>query len=188
MPVALETPRLIVRLACQKDVPQILQYLRDNDAFHRPFTPLSPEGWLTRDFWRGQVARNFKHYQQGQALRLFLFDRQSPGVVIGMANFTQFMGYPFYACNLGYGLAEKKQGQGLMQEALRAAIDHVFCTMNYHRIQASYMPRNQRSGNLLKRLGFVIEGEAKNYLLINGVWEDHILVSLTNPHWQLKDN
>jgi ribosomal-protein-alanine N-acetyltransferase len=46
------------------------------------------------------------------------------------------------------------------------------------------MPRNQRSGNLLKRLGFVVEGYARDYLLINDRWEDHILTSLTNPDWQ----
>jgi ribosomal-protein-alanine N-acetyltransferase len=50
---------------------------------------------------------------------------------------------------------------------------------------ANYMPRNQRSANVLKRLGFVVEGYARNYLLINNHWEDHILTSLTNPNWQL---
>ena len=40
---------------------------------------------------------------------------------------------------------------------------------------ASYLPRNDRSGVLLKRLGFEIEGKARAYLRINGRWEDHIL-------------
>ena len=30
---------------------------------------------------------------------------------------------------------------------------------------------------------FKIEGQAKDYLLINGKWEDHVLTALTNPHW-----
>jgi ribosomal-protein-alanine N-acetyltransferase len=49
---------------------------------------------------------------------------------------------------------------------------------------ASYLPHNQRSGKLLKRLGFVVEGYARDYLLINGLWQDHILTSLTNPNWK----
>jgi ribosomal-protein-alanine N-acetyltransferase len=38
-----------------------------------------------------------------------------------------------------------------------------------------------RSGRLLGRLGFVIEGYARDYLLVNGRWEDHVLTSLINP-------
>jgi ribosomal-protein-alanine N-acetyltransferase len=39
---------------------------------------------------------------------------------------------------------------------------------------------NERSGRLLERLGFVREGYARDYLLIAGRWQDHILTSLTN--------
>jgi len=42
------------------------------------------------------------------------------------------------------------------------------------------MPKNTRSANLLKTLGFEQEGYAKNYLLINGRWEDHVLNALIN--------
>jgi ribosomal-protein-alanine N-acetyltransferase len=49
---------------------------------------------------------------------------------------------------------------------------------------ANYMPHNRRSGNVLKRLGFVVEGYARDYLMINGKWEDHIFTSLINPHWR----
>lgn len=41
----------------------------------------------------------------------------------------------------------------------------------------------ERSARLLHKLGFVIEGHAKKYLLINGQWEDYILTSLTNENW-----
>ncbi|TND51068.1 30S ribosomal protein S5 alanine N-acetyltransferase, partial [Aeromonas dhakensis] len=36
-------------------------------------------------------------------------------------------------------------------------------------------------GALLERLGFEREGYAKEYLMINGRWEDHILTSRLNP-------
>ena len=48
---------------------------------------------------------------------------------------------------------------------------------------ANYMPDNLRSAALLKRLGFEVEGLAKNYLYINGQWRDHVLTSLTNADW-----
>jgi ribosomal-protein-alanine N-acetyltransferase len=45
---------------------------------------------------------------------------------------------------------------------------------------ANYMPANERSGKLLKRLGFTVEGYARDYLFIAGAWQDHVLTSLAN--------
>jgi ribosomal-protein-alanine N-acetyltransferase len=82
----------------------------------------------------------------------------------------------------------KEEGKGLMFEALREAIRYVFVEKRLHRIMANYMPSNVRSANLLKKLGFVEEGYAKEYLLINGRWEDHILTALTNRGWEQAKN
>lgn len=56
-------------------------------------------------------------------------------------------------------------------------------TQHIHRIMANYMPHNKRSGALLARLGFEKEGYAKDYLLIDGQWRDHVLTALTTPLW-----
>ena len=68
-----------------------------------------------------------------------------------------------------------------MYEALNVAITYIFEQQRLHRIMANYIPGNERSGKLLAKLGFEIEGRAKQLLLINGQWEDHILTSLINP-------
>ena len=67
-----------------------------------------------------------------------------------------------------------------MYEALKAAIEFMFTTFTLHRIQANYIPRNERSGKLLRKLGFTVEGYARDYLKINGKWEDHILTAKIN--------
>lgn len=72
-----------------------------------------------------------------------------------------------------------------MTEALQIAIQYMFEEQNIHRIMANYMPSNMKSARVLQKLGFMIEGHAKEYLLINGKWEDHVLTSLTNPHWSV---
>lgn len=46
---------------------------------------------------------------------------------------------------------------------------------------ANYMPANARSAAVLQRLGFTIEGTARDYLFLAGAWQDHVLTSLTNP-------
>jgi ribosomal-protein-alanine N-acetyltransferase len=49
---------------------------------------------------------------------------------------------------------------------------------------ANYIPVNERSGRLLRRLGFTVEGYARDYLLIAGKWEDHVLTALANADWK----
>ncbi len=85
-----------------------------------------------------------------------------------MANLSIVVRGSFHACYLGYSIAQKWQGQGLMFEALTAAIRHMQRTQHIYRIMANYMPDKKRSGALLERLGFEKEGYAKDYLLIDG--------------------
>lgn len=183
-PPVLTTARLVVRMATYQDVAAIADYFRENRAFLTPFEPIRAQDFFTEFYWQIQVEHNLLEFEHQQSLRLFLFEKSCPETVIGVANFNQLFRGSFQACVLGYSLAETRQGKGYMQEALSAAIQYVFNELNIHRIMANYMPRNQRSGNLLRKLGFVVEGYARDYLLINGKWEDHLLTSLINPNWR----
>jgi ribosomal-protein-alanine N-acetyltransferase len=101
--------------------------------------------------------------------------------VVGTVSFTNIRRGPLQACELGYGLDFRYQGRGLMTEALRAACTYAFNAMGLHRIQANHLPENLRSAAVLRRLGFVVEGYARDYLLINGHWRDHVLTALVAP-------
>ena len=78
-------------------------------------------------------------------------------------------------------MAHRYEGQGYMRRIVSHAIDYAFNTLKLHRVMASHMPANTRSAGLLQSLGFEREGYAREYLLINGRWEDHVLNALINP-------
>jgi [ribosomal protein S5]-alanine N-acetyltransferase len=179
----LETDRLVLRLAEDDDVPEIVRYFRANREFLRPFDPSRPESFFGTIFWTAQVKQNIVDNRLDRAIRFFLFTRRD-AEIIGTANFTQLQRGISQSCTLGYGLAEEHQGNGLMREALEAAIAYVFEIRRLHRVEANYMPHNVRSGKLLRRLGFSVDGYARDYLQINGVWEDHVLTSRTNEAWE----
>ncbi len=42
-------------------------------------------------------------------------------------------------------------------------------------------PARRIGAAVLARLGFRVEGLAKDYLFIDGAWRDHQLTALTNP-------
>jgi len=184
IPPKLESKRIILRLACLDDVPAIIRYYTENKFHLAPFEPLRFSGFYTQSYWYEQVKQALYEYRCDRSLQLFLFTKENENAIIGSINFRNFIRGVFQSCTLGYSLAEASQGKGYMTEALEVAISYVFTELNMHRIMASYLPHNQRSGRLLKRLGFVVEGYARDYLLIDGEWQDHILTSLINHNWK----
>ena len=179
------TERLFLRLASQEDIPAILHYYTENKIYLTPFYPAWGKNFFTYDFWEKQVENNIDDFINDISLKLFAIPNTNKTKIIGSINFSNFMRKSAQYCNLGYSVAQTEQGKGYMSEGVKAATKYVFQELNMHRIMANYMPQNQRSGNLLKRLGFVVEGYARDYLLINGKWEDHILTSLTDYNYRL---
>ena len=179
--LCLESERLILRVSPNSAAAAVADYFARNQEHHAPTDPPRPAQFLEAGYWRGRLAANRAECWSGSSLRLFLFRRSEPLVVIGCANFTGVARGSFLACRLGYSLDEALVGQGYMSEGLRVAIAFVFGPMGLHRIEANHLLDNVRSARLLQRLGFRVEGEAKSYLFIAGAWRDHVLNSLTNP-------
>jgi [ribosomal protein S5]-alanine N-acetyltransferase len=180
-PFCLESARLWLRHGQLDDIPAILSYYRNNHDFLAPFEPRKSAVFYTAQHWESLLQQRILESQEERSLKLFLFLKQSPQTLVGSVNFSNFTRGVFQNCTVGYSLAERYQGQSYMSEALRTGIAHVFSTLQFHRIEANYLPYNQRSGRLLKHLGFVVNGYARDYLYINGQWQDHILTSLLNP-------
>ncbi|MBE9140358.1 GNAT family N-acetyltransferase [Nodosilinea sp. LEGE 07088] len=179
----LKTQRLVLRLGTTDDIPAILHYYRVNRAYLEPFEPPRPNGFYTHDFWQQVLTARHQEFFEGQAVKLLIYLQTAPTQVIGTINLNAIVRGALHGATLGYGLSARHQGQGYMTEAAQRLIAYAFDELNLHRLMANYMPHNYRSANVLKRLGFQIEGRAKDYLFINGQWQDHMLTSLINPNW-----
>jgi len=58
---------------------------------------------------------------------------------------------------------------------VRALIPVAFDLLRLHRLEAACIPTNLASIRLLEKTGFKREGFARQYLCINGLWQDHLL-------------
>lgn len=183
----LNTGRCTIRLAQEADVDAVLTYLSTNQAHLANGGPAWPSDYLTRAYWERQIAENIVEFYDDKAVRFFLFDRSNPGIVVGAAGLNNIVRSAAQYCTLGYSIAAEKEGKSMMKEALQSVIAYGFSALNLHRITANYQPSNQRSGWLLRSLGFNVEGYARDYLYINGKWCDHILTSMLNPNWMPRD-
>ena len=180
----LNTARLQLRLGTTDDIPAILHYYRVNRAYLAPFEPQRPTSFYTRDFWKTVLAARESDFYGDQGVKLLIFLQTEPDQVIGTINLNTIVRGAFQAATLGYGLSAQHQGQGYMTEAGKRLMTYAFDTLKLHRVMANYMPHNHRSASVLKRLGFQIEGIARDYLFINGQWQDHVMTSLINLNWQ----
>lgn len=179
--LTLETPRLRLITPEPADAPRMLRYYEENREHLAPWEPLRPEDFYTEEFWVSAISRMKQELVNDRSLTVMLldkFDPQSP--VLGQCSLRNIVRGAFQACHLGYSLHHEAVGKGMMFEALTTLIVYALNDMGLHRIMANYIPTNERSARLLQRLGFVVEGYARDYLFLAGKWQDHVLTSLVN--------
>jgi [ribosomal protein S5]-alanine N-acetyltransferase len=85
---------------------------------------------------------------------------------------------------LGFALGREHWGQGLALEAVAALIDWSFQTLKLHRLEADVDPRNDRSLNLLERLGFQREGYLRERYHEHGETQDTVFLGLLVHDWR----
>lgn len=185
----LSTQNLILRMPSYEDLSAINDFEnRNRNHLKKWESTSSATSQALSDDAEKRLESWIKECEEGKSVRFVIRPKEKSSTVIGFCNFTQIFHGSFQACYLGYKIDYEYEGKGLMFEALEAAIKYVFEQLGLHRIMANYMPLNTRSAKLLHRLGFTVEGYAKNYLLINGRWEDHILTALSHEEWQHQQN
>jgi len=176
----LETPRARIRVAQITDATRLLRYRLENRTHLAPWEPLRGSEFYTVEHCIQTIGQSRQNAEQDRGYPLLVFDH-AEHAILGTFTFANLVRGAFQACHLGYGLAARMQGQGLMREVLEVGIAWAFDELGLHRLMANYMPRNERSARLLASLGFEREGYAKRYLQIAGAWEDHVLTALIAP-------
>jgi ribosomal-protein-alanine N-acetyltransferase len=140
-------------------------------------TPWEPT-WPADDLTRGSFRRRIKRYSEDQrsdlAYPFFIF-RKSDGVLVGGLTLANVRRGCAQAGSLGYWMGAVYAGKGYMTGAVAAVLPFAFGTLRLHRVEAACIPANVASIRLLEKTGFRREGFARQYLCIDGVWQDHLL-------------
>jgi len=139
-----------------------------------PWEPTWPHDDLTRSAFRRRLRRYAEDLRTDQGYA-FLILRTTDGVLLGGLTLAHIRRGVAQAASLGYWMGQPFARHGYMTAAVRAIIPFAFTTLRLHRLEAACIPSNAASIRLLERTGFVREGYAREYLCINGVWQDHLL-------------
>jgi ribosomal-protein-alanine N-acetyltransferase len=143
-------------------------------AFLTPWEPTWPADDLTRSAFRRRLRRYAEDQRNDQAYAYFLF-RSGDQVLVGGLTLANLRRGVAQAGSLGYWIGAPYARRGYMTAAVTALIPYGFSTLRLHRLEAACIPTNAASISLLEKTGFEREGYAREYLCINGQWQDHLL-------------
>ena len=157
-------PPVFIKPARRADAAELIHANCESRAYHepwvQPFTDAEGfEDWIGRQFTGADVG-------------LVARDVASHGIV-GVVSFSQISRGSFLNAYLGYYGMVRFARQGLMTQAVHAAVRYAFEEIRLHRLEANIQPANLSSINLVRRIGFHLEGFSQRYLRIGGIWCDH---------------
>ena len=139
----LKTERLILRPLRRSDAEALLPLFRDGETLrYWAFGPIETIAQMHEI-----IAGNLPPQNAPQSS--FAITRD--GRTVGVANFYR---HQDGMAGLGYILDRALWGKGYVSEAINAALDHGFGTLNLHRIWLEIDPRNHGSIRVAEKCGF----------------------------------
>jgi ribosomal-protein-alanine N-acetyltransferase len=152
-------------------------------AFLTPWEPTWPPDGLSRGAYRARLSRYAEDWRIDQGYNFFIFANDNDALTggVGLSNLRRGVAE---TASLGYWIGEPFARQRYMSAALPLVLDFAFDRLRLHRVEAACLPTNVPSRALLLRTGFQQEGYARNYLLIDGKWQDHLLFAILREDWR----
>jgi ribosomal-protein-alanine N-acetyltransferase len=161
----LTTSRLTLRELAPTDVDAIFTYLSDPEVAR--FLSTGPHHQIEQTRQLISFLASLFPNQAGLRWAITLNGHHQ---VIGTCGFHAW--YPRYRAEVGYELARRYWGQGIMQEAVQAILSFGFGELGLHRVEAIVLVGNTTSARFLQKLGFQHEGVMQEYELVNGEFKD----------------
>lgn len=170
--VSLESARLLLRPISRADTAFAVRHFTDPEVYR---FMLDDEPITTVD--QAIAIIDFYVDRPGDTYNRWVLVRKADQQPLGTCGYHRW-NRQHRKAEIGYDLSPAWQGQGYMREAVGAMISHGFQAMNLHRIEAVVAVANERSANLLGRLGFAREGLLRDSYFSSGRFHDHELYAL----------
>ena len=183
MNIVLDTDRLILKTSNKKMLDDIYKFHKKNAEFWKPWEAKTSEEDHTKNYYRFLIRAEKKERRAFNGLYFWIYLRDEDKLIGKVAVFGIHQGN-LSNCMIGYKLGEEHVGQGYMHEALSKVTQFMFDKIKIHRIEINILPRNIRSIRVAERLGFSLECESREFMEVNGVWENHLRYVKINDNYK----
>ena len=148
----------------EEDAEQMLEWMHDPDiqrGFRKNMLSVTLEE--ARQFCRN--AKLTEHPGQGQSVHLAVADDTDE--YLGTISLKE-INLEVRSAELAIVLRKKPQGQEVGAEAIRLLLKKGFAEMGLHRIYLTVLADNIAAIRLYEKCGFILEGELRDHLFLNG--------------------
>ena len=173
-PPVIEGKSVLVRWPDGEDFEAWSRLREISRDFLTPWEPAWPPDDLTRGAFRRRIRRYNEDQRNDLSYTFFIFRKQDRALVGGLTIANVRRGVA-QTGSVGYWMGEPYARHGYMSEAVKAVAPFAFGALGLHRLEAACIPNNTASSRLLEKCGFRYEGLARQFLCINGQWQDHNL-------------
>jgi ribosomal-protein-alanine N-acetyltransferase len=171
------TPRLRLRRLRMEDARDIFAYARDPQMMPFVFWEAHRSLDDTREF----LERTLKGYADGVP-PTWGIQHLKHGVIIGACAYHE-VSFQNARAEIGYALARKHWGRGLMTEAVRAMLDYGFSTLQLNRIEARCDVENIGSWRVMEKVGMKFEGVLRQNIILHGRPRDAKMYAILREDW-----
>lgn len=161
-----------LRVLTEDDAEEMVQLLIRNRNYWAIYEPRHPDSYFTAAVQREKIRESIYQARENREYSFGIFYPPTDKLIghISMYNIKRL---PFLSALVGYSIDEPYSGRGISTEAVQLVIGFGFEKLRLHRIEAYVSPQNTGSIRVLEKAGFINEGLLREFLHINGVWEDH---------------
>jgi len=157
----LEMDDIILKKVEDKDLNDLFEILTNAELFkYRPGKPLK-----NMDAVKNVIGHYERDFKKQKTIFLGIFYKAAKNKMTGIAEIFDFNN-EVNSLEIGYTLNQNYWGKGIATKATAMMLDFLFNKIEVNRIQATPMPVNEKSQNVLKRNGFIYEGtlrQVKNW-------------------------
>ena len=179
-----ETERLCAFVVDESSARQLFAYEMENRECFDQYAPQRNASYYTLANFQHICEKQVSLYEQRRKLPL-VFSRKGYSAIVAQVYLSEITYGASYSARIGYSTARKWQRQGFGSEAVKAVVEYGFEKLKLHRLEATIMIKNQASLEFATSLGFVQEGISREYLLVQGRWEDYYQLALLNEQHPL---
>jgi ribosomal-protein-alanine N-acetyltransferase len=179
-PIVLESDEILLRPARLRDRRQWNNVRAENKDWLSPWEATLPQLPLSSPAYEdstlrpsfSQMVRSLNH--EARAGRSYSFLIWSGSNLIGQITMGGVMYGALRAAHVGYWIDRNFANKGYTTQAVKLVSGFGFSELGLHRIEINVRPENAASCRVAEKAGFVMEGDRKAFLHIDGAWRDHI--------------
>jgi ribosomal-protein-alanine N-acetyltransferase len=176
LPPTIELHGLRLRPLRMADTDTLYAYLRDPAVTEFTSYPV-----VSLTMVEGMIERSLSRWSGGE-LSKWGVALQHNDQLVGTCGFNEHSQAHRWA-ELAYDLAQAHWGDGLMRQAVAAAVQWAFQQGQVDRVHAFVRIDNRRSERLLEHNGFVREGCLRSYRVCRGQPHDFYVYGLLRSDW-----